>query len=165
MKRFFILPFAIILIITGAEGAQTLINAQAPGFSLHDQYDLLYDLQQDRGKVLVLLASDGEGAKHNRQWVDAIKERYQDRIPIIGIADTRKVPFFMKGTVKDRFKKSPAHILLDWDGIVFTSYGLAPNISNIVLIDKQGIVRWLHAGEATQEACGALFREIDKLER
>ncbi len=166
-KRFIVrLLFLCLLAAAGASaGARTIINAKAPEFSLRDQYDQPYDLRQGEGRPIVLLASDGEGAKHNRQWVDAINGRYKDRIAIIGIADTRGVPFFMKAAVKNEFKKSPAHVLLDWNGVVFTSYGLAPKVSNIVLIDKNGMVRYLYSGEATTRACENLFREIDNVER
>lgn len=143
--------------------AQALIDSKAPEFSLLDQYDQPYDLRQATGRPVILVASDGEGAKHNRRWVAAIKERYQDRVAVVGIADTRGAPFFMKPAVKNEFKKSPDRILLDWDGMVFTSYGLAPKVSNIVLIDKHGVLRYLVSGEATAAACEKLFQEIDKL--
>jgi predicted transcriptional regulator len=165
MTRFLVALLLLLMPVAATEGGQPIINAKAPGFSLRDQYDRPYDLRQGGGRTIVLLASDGEGAKHNRQWVDAIKGRYQDRIAIIGIADTRGVPFLFKGRVKSEFKKTPASVLLDWNGVVFTSYGLAPNVSNIVLIDKDGMVRYMYSGEATPQACENLFREIDNVER
>jgi predicted transcriptional regulator len=160
-----LLALSLLAMAEASAEVQALTNSKAPAFSLLDQYDQPYDLRQAEGRTVILLASDGKGAKHNRQWVDAIKGRYRDPIVIVGIADTRGVPFFMKSAVKNKFKKSPAPVFLDWNGVVFTSYGLAPRVSNLVLIDKQGIVQFLISGEATPAACEKLFREIDKLER
>jgi predicted transcriptional regulator len=157
--------FCVAAAAGASDGVQTIINAKAPEFRLYDQYGRAYDLRQREGRTIVLLASDGEGSKHNREWVDAIKGRYQGRITIVGVADTRGVPYLFRGLVKREFKKSPAPVLLDWNGTVFTSYGLVPNVSNIVLIDRNGIVRYIIAGEATPEARNRLFREIDKLGR
>lgn len=159
----YLISLCLLATAGASAGTPALINAKAPEFSLLDQYDQPFDLRQAKGKTIILLASDGEGSKQNRQWIDAIKGRYGDRIAIVGIADLRSAPFFMKAMVINKFKERPAHILLDWKGVVFTSYGLAPNVSNLVLIDRHGIVQYLISGEATAAACEKLFREIDKL--
>jgi len=52
---------------------------------------------------------------------------------------------------------------LDWKGVVFKTYGLAPNVSNLVLIDKSKVVRYRISGEPTAAACEKLFQELDKL--
>jgi predicted transcriptional regulator len=158
----FLFAFCLLAAET-TSGAETLINAKAPTFSLLDQYDQPFDVRQAEGKTIILLASDGEGSKQNREWIDAINGRYGDRVVIVGIADTRGVPFFVKSAVKSKFKESPAPVLFDWNGVVFTSYVLASNVSNIVLIDKSGVVQYMFSGEATAAACEKLFHEIDKL--
>lgn len=141
------------------------MNAKAPEFSLRDQYDRQFDIRQGEGNIIVLLASDAEGSKQNRAWIDCIEKRYKDTVVIVGIADTRGAPFFIRSAIRNEFKKISDGILLDWNGLVFTLYDLAPKVSNLVLIDKDGVVRYRYAGEATAEACAKMFREIDKLKR
>ncbi len=161
MKKL-ILFMPIILICATAGAESTLINAKAPAFSLSDQHDNQVNLRQLEGKVVILIASDKDGTKQNPAWRKALTERYGKRILLQGVADLRKVPFFLKASFKRDFQKEPHSIILDWNGEIFKAYGLSENAANIVLIDKKGYVRFLHSGSAETGAVDALFREIDK---
>jgi len=157
-----ILLFVLSPITT--EGSQSAkLNSKAPDFSLKDQHDKVFNLRSFEGQLVVLIASDKDGEEQSDLWGRKIRERYKDKITILGIADLRKVPFFMKGKIKQDFKKNKNSILLDWDGVVFSTYGLPKKISNIILIDRKGYVRYIYSGNATQEAIEHLFGEIDKL--
>ncbi len=161
MKMIFsLIGILMTALTTGA--ASTLINAKAPGFSLLDQRDQQVSLHKLEGNVIVLIASDKDGTKQNPAWRKAITERYGKRIFIQGAADLRKVPFFLKASFKRDFQKDPASIILDWNGEIFKAYGLAENVSNIILIDKKGFVQYLHSGSAEAGAVNDLFREIDR---
>ncbi len=158
----YIIFAAIAFLLPVAAESQTLIDSKAPVFSLMDQRDYEVNLSQFEGRVVVLVASDKNGAKQNAAWRKAVAERYGERVFKLGVADLRKVPFFLKGSFKRDFQKDPDSIILDWSGEIFKAYGLAENVSNIVLIDKKGYVRYLHSGSAEQVAIGDLFREIDR---
>jgi peroxiredoxin len=165
MKRLICSAVTLFLIwANNGLGSQPLINARAPEFSLQDQYDKTVVLRQFEDRIVVLIASDKEGSVQNPQWKKAISEKYGDNIVILGIADVRSVPFFLKGKIRNDFKKDEGNILLDWKGEVFTAYGLAKGVSNIVVIDRHGFVRYRHAGGAAPDAVRRLFQEIDKLE-
>jgi len=159
--RYRIILVMLFLLPIAAE-SQTLIKAKAPDFSLSDQRDHQVALRQLEGKVIVLIASDKEGTKQNPAWRKAITDRYGERVFMQGVADLRKVPFFLKGSFKRDFQKDQASIILDWNGEIFKAYGLAENVSNIVLIDKKGSVQYLHSGSAEPGAVDDLFREIDR---
>jgi len=158
----YIIIMVMAFFLPAAAESQTLIKAKAPDFSLLDQRDHQVALRQLEGKVVVLVASDKDGTKQNPAWRKAITERYGERVFIQGVADLRKVPFFLKGSFKRDFQKDPASIILDWNGEIFKAYGLAENVSNIVLIDKKGQVQYLHSGSAEKSAVDDLFREIDR---
>jgi predicted transcriptional regulator len=145
------------------EAEQSILNEKAPYFLLHDQYNRAFTMRQCRGTVVVLLAGNREGSKQNHEWGARIAERYRNRVVIIGIADVRSAPFFMKGRIKNNFKKEKVRVLLDWKGEVFKKYGLTDNGSNIILIDKSGVVRFLCSPGTEAGACEALFKEIDQL--
>jgi hypothetical protein len=154
--------FAFLVSVPIAVGTEhSLVNAKAPDFSLLDQYDRQFTLQSFAGQPVILIASDGEGAKQNDRWIDRIQEKYKERIRIEGVADVRAAPFFMKSMVKNDFKKSKASILLDWSGELFKPYGCAQDVSNVILIDAGGYIRYVHSGAATNEAAEQLFRKID----
>lgn len=160
---FMIILLFILSPITTEGGQSAKLNSKAPNFSLKDQHDKLFNLRSLEGEVVVLIASDKDGREQNDLWGKKIKERYKDKITILGIADLRKVPFFMKGKIREDFKRDEVSILLDWGGDVFDTYGLTKKVSNIILIDKTGYVRYTYSGDATKEAVEHLFREIDKL--
>jgi hypothetical protein len=165
MKKNFVLLLSFFISVAAAEGGQPVLNVKAPEFTLIDQYDKPYNIRQGEGGIVVLLASDKEGEPQNALWRTAISERYRDKIFMIGIADVRTVPFFLKSRIINNFRKDTERILLDWTGEVFTNYVLAKHASNIVLIDKKGWVRYVTSGEVTIDARETLFKEIDKLLR
>ncbi len=160
--RYFIIAIMALLLPFSAE-SQTVVKSKAPDFSLPDQRDRLVSLRGFEGKVVVLVASDKEGMKQNPAWRKAIADRYGDRVVRQGVADVRKVPFFLKGSYKRNFQKDPESIVLDWQGDIFKVYGFAENVSNLVLIDKEGFVRYRHSGSAEPGAVDDLFRTIDRL--
>lgn len=159
--RYFIILLWALLLPAGAESS-TLIGAKAPEFSLLDQRDKMVTPDQFIGKPVVLVASDKEGMKQNPAWRKALAERYGGSIIAQGVADVRKVPFFLKGSYKRDFQKDPDSIILDWEGAIFTAYGFAENVANIVLIDREGIVRYVYSGSADKDAIERLFREIER---
>jgi AhpC/TSA family len=157
-----IILLSAIVSVTGA-AEDKLIGTKAPEFTLQDQYDRTVALRGLEGRVVVLLASDKEASAQNPAWQKAVLDRYRDRIIALGLADLRSVPFFLKGKIKDDFKKKEGRILLDWKGEVFTAYGLAKNVSNVILIDKRGYVTLMLAGAVTPDAIEKLFAAIDRL--
>jgi predicted transcriptional regulator len=158
----YLIIMAMVFLLPVAAESQKLINAKAPDFTLPDQRDHQVSLHQLEGKVIARVASDKEGMKENPAWRKTIADRYGERVFIQGIADVRKVPFFLKGSYKRDFQKNPDSIILDWKGEIFNAYGLAEDVSNIVLIDKKGYVHYLHSGSAEPGAVDDLFREIDR---
>lgn len=134
-----------------------------PDFALYDQYGTLFTLRQLEGHLVILIASNMDGLDHNRRWGRDIREKYQDRVHILGVADTRGIPSIMESIVRKFFKDEEISVLLDWKGYVFDAYNLPNGVSNIVLIDRKGFIRYVYAGEASKKAIEALFHEVDAL--
>ncbi len=164
MKKYIFPTILLALSLVTDAAAQTVLNAKAPEFELSDQHGQLRSLRSLAGRVIVLLASDKDGAEQNRHWGNYLVQKYGDRIAIVRIADVRTVPFFMKEKIRNDFKKDVNPILLDWDGSVFRAYGMKNKAANVALIDRNGVLRVLHSGSAEPEAIGRVCREIDKLE-
>jgi peroxiredoxin len=118
----------------------------APDFRLEDQQGHDFTLSMQRGHILVLLAGDRAGSEENRAWGFLLGKRYGSAITIIGIADTRGVPFFLKDRVRNSFRKERVRMLMDWDGSVFDGYGFTAGHANIVVIDRSGVIRYRYAG-------------------
>jgi peroxiredoxin len=152
----------LMLQVAGANAANA-IGEKAMEFTLQDQYEKSVSLRQFEGRVVVLLASDREGSSQNAAWIKAIRDNYADRVAVQGIADVSTVPFFLKGRIRDEFKKSEASILLDWEGDVFRSYGFAKFVANVLLIDRHGVIRHRSSGQAAPAVIQELFKKIDAL--
>jgi cytochrome oxidase Cu insertion factor (SCO1/SenC/PrrC family) len=164
MILFFIVILLFVFSPASVESGQSIaLNTKAPDFSLKDQYGRTFNLRDLEGQIIVLIVSDKEGESQNHLWGKKIKDRYGNKIIIIGIADLRKVPFFMKGKIKEDFKKDENSILLDWNGEVFNAYGMTENVSNIILINKKGHIKHMYSGDATKDAVEHLFLKIDNL--
>lgn len=162
MRRFLLIVILFILQAASAN-AENQIAEKAMEFTLQDQYDKTVILRQYEGQVVVLLASDKEGSSQNAAWIKAIKDKYANRVAVQGIADVSSVPFFLKGKIRNDFRKAGDSSLLDWKGEVFRSYGFAKTVSNIVLIDGRGVIRHRSSGSASPEAIQELFKKIDTL--
>jgi hypothetical protein len=161
MKHSSVFIVLLLLFAVAAAGGQSLLDARASDFALSDQYDRHYSLQSLSGRPFVLIASDKRGTEQNHEWGMLIRGKYGYAVRALGVADVRSVPFFLKGKIRNDFKKDPNSILLDWQGIIFKAYGLAKGLSNVVLIDNNGYVRYVYAGGPTREAGERLFREIE----
>jgi hypothetical protein len=152
------------LLATGAVGANAMgIGDRIPEFVLEDQYGDSVSFKKFEGRVFVLLASDKEGSEQNGPWKKALISRYNNSIALMGIADVSTVPSFMTGLIKSRFKKDEGRVLMDWKAEVFKALGLKKKVSNIVVVDQKGNLRYITSGAGTEEAIAKLFAEIDGL--
>ena len=162
MKRFLLIITMLILQTAGAS-AENAIGEKSTEFTLQDQYEKTVSLKHFEGRIVVLIASDNEGKAQNAGWTKAIRDKYADRVAIQGVADVSSVPFFLKGKIRSDFKKDGDSILLDWKGEVFRSYGLTKGAANVILIDKDAMIRHRTSGPASSEAAQELFRKIEAL--
>lgn len=158
-----LMTFMVFALLAGAAGAQSLIDIRAPEFTLQDQHVKTVSLRQFEGRVVVLIASDKEGSSQNPAWTRAIRDKYADEVIVLGIADVSSVPFFLKGKIRNDFKKEGDSILLDWKGEVFNAYNLTKGVSNVILIDKKSMIHYRSSGSASPEAVQGLFEKIDAL--
>jgi peroxiredoxin len=162
MRYYLLIVMMIMLQITVAR-AENAVGEKAMDFTLQDQYEKTVSLRQYEGHIVVLIASDKEGSSQNAAWAKAIRDKYADRVVVQGVADVSSVPFFLKGKIRNDFKKDKDSILLDWKGEVFEIYGFKRSVSNIVLIDKDGNTRYRSSGSAAPDAVEELFKKIDAL--
>jgi len=160
MKRILLIVTMVSLQLAGTQ-AENAIGEKAPDFTLQDQYEKTVSLRQYDGRIIVLIASDKEGKAQNAGWTKAIKEKYANRVTVQGIADVSSAPFFLKGKIRNDFKKDGDSILLDWKGEVFRTYGLTKVVSNVIFIDKDGMIRHRSSGTASPEAVQELFKKIE----
>lgn len=160
--------FMVLSLLVGAAsvvGGQTDVNSKVAEFALQDQFGKPVDISRYRGSIVVIIASDREGIDQNEKWEKAILQKNESDVDLLRVADVRGVPPDLRKYVKKKFQEIKLSILLDWDGTIFRQYGLIKNVSNLILIDRKGYIRYMSSGPAETPAVDRLFNEIDALER
>jgi len=154
-----------------AQNADSLqIGARAPLFSLHDQYDEDFILENRRDKALILLIGDYQAREELSLWAKEITDKYSPKVKCIFIISFPDVPFFLKGWIKGKFKNNDTDnknrndsVLIDWGGKVFRLYESTKKNANLILIDDKGFIQGIERGTVSPENKKRLFSAIDDL--
>lgn len=68
-----------------------------------------------------------------------------------------------KYKLKENSKKEGVTLYGDWDGKMFTAYGMKDNESNFVIIDKKGFIRYRAAGKIEDEEIKKIIEFLTNL--
>ena len=115
-------------------------------FEMEDQFRNSHSHADFKGRVLVVIGSDREGAPAAEKWGKALSqslkpERDAGRLNLIGLSNLKGVPFFLKDYVRGKFsQKEGEWALMDWKGLFADSYGFIAGNANIVVFDKEGVL-------------------------
>ncbi len=152
-------------------GAGELSGRRAPGFSLPDSSFRQYDLQDFRGKVVVLeiMQTNCPHCRDFAKVLEKVKQRYGDRVAVLAIVN----PPDTQATVARYAAETGSTIPILFDcGQVAASYLKATpakpsfHVPHVFLIDGEGMIRADFGYEpATKQIFEgtALFDEIDRL--
>lgn len=152
--------------------AGDLSNRRAPGFALPDpQYTRFYDLQDYRGKVLLIdfMSTTCPHCMLLTTTLEKVKEKYGDKVAILGVV----LPPDNADTVSKYIAthRVTVPIVCDQGQMTISYFNAKPGQSHIdvphlFIIDKQGMIRndFQYDEKARSVFEGpALFPEIDKL--
>jgi peroxiredoxin len=149
----------------------TLSNRRAPGFSLPDSRYRQYDIQDFRGKVVLLdiMQTTCPHCQTLAATLEKVRAKYGDRVQILSIVTLPDSPAKIAQFVATYGVKTP--ILLDQGQVIMSYMKVTPQnpsveFPHLFLIDAKGMIRndWA-ASEATAKifAGDGLFAEIDQL--
>jgi hypothetical protein len=111
-------------------------------FEIEDQFKVKHTDAEFRGRVLVLVGGGRKGSEHAPDWRAAISDGAGDAIEsgellIVSYADTRGVPFFLKGTIRGYFPQDPELLtLVDWKGQLAEAYSLDPDVATLLVFGR-----------------------------
>jgi len=157
--------------LAGVLAAGELSNRRAPGFSLPDSRLQQWDLQDFRGKVVVLdiMKTDCPDCQKLAVTLERVRARYGDKVQILSIVNPPDNQTTVAQFIATYKVQTP--ILFDC-GQVAASYLKAtpqrPSITvpHVFLIDQNGIIRNDFASTPQNKAIfhgDGLMAEIDKL--
>jgi predicted transcriptional regulator len=166
MKKILVAVFFVLLWNTlPARAVELKAGDKAANFSLKDSLGKAYTLDSDefKGRVISIFYID-HGKKHlNNHVEDALlKNEELDRktsykeLRITNLKASKLPNFIIKSVIKNKQKKTGSVILLDFDYSIIKAWGLQNHSSNIIVLDKERICRYVYNGKLPPE-------EVEKL--
>ena len=132
------------VVLPGADNA--LSGRRAPGFSLPDRDFKRYDLQDYRGKVLLieLLRTDCPHCRLLSKMLEKVKAKYGDKLAILGVALPNDTLDTVARYIKDNAITVP--IVFDMGQMAASYFNATPqkpsiHFPHVFVIDKQGMIR------------------------
>jgi hypothetical protein len=133
-------------------------------FDLTDQDSKLRSYRFPKAKVTVMTVADHKGSEQLAPWIQRIRDHYETRIDIDGVADVSIVPKIFHGMIRDTFRKKLTYsVMLDWDGNVVKQFCYKKGVANIYLLDRVGCIVKQMTGPVNDSAVAELFNEIDRV--
>lgn len=166
---------------------------KAPAFVMGDQFEKEHRCQECQGDILVLIYGDRESSEFNKQLGEMIhiafhpsaknlppeKARQAAPSPLPGqpsgsrtpdvkavpVAIIGKAPNLVKSIIRNEFRKAcpDCPVWMDFEGIMQQSFGMAPGVPNLVVIDAAGQVRMAAGGKLTRDHLQELVDGIQQL--
>ena len=142
--------------------ASGLIGSAAPYFRVRSGDDTELTLDMIKGKVAAIFYENKDVVENNKGLKDALNKLYYEqtrivkdvlvRLPIIDCSDA-VWPFLgiWKRRLREHSKKEGVVIYCDWKGKMSSDYKMKADVSNIVIVDKSGRIRFFTSGEVKAE--------------
>jgi len=139
-----------------------LIGSAAPYFRVQSGDDEELTLDMIKGKVVAIFYENKDVVENNKQVKDALNKLYYEqtdvlkdvlvRLPIIDCSDAIW-PFLgiWKRRLREHSKKEGVVIYGDWNGKMSSDYKMKADVSNIVIVDKSGRIRFFTSDEVKAE--------------
>jgi predicted transcriptional regulator len=175
MKRFLLLLVAFLFLAGGVAFADELKEgAKASDWSYKDSDEKVFSMESWAGKVLLVTYVDPDESDLNEHFTDAMKKAKDDGIlkdetyKGIGIADcaaTWKPDALIRAIAGRKAKKYNTTILFDYDASLRKAWGLKKDTSNVVLLDKNRVCRYIFKGKVPNDQVAAVVKLAADLQK
>ena len=147
---------------SSALAASGLLGSAAPHFRVQSGDDQELTLDMLKGKVTAIFYENKDIVDANKRLKNELNKLYSEqtdalknvlvRLPIIDCSDAFW-PFqgLWKRKLREHSKKHGMAIYCDWNGKMSADYKMKADVSNIVIIDKGGSIRFFTSGEVSAE--------------
>jgi len=159
-----LLTFAILPLPRCVAGG-ALTGNPAPDFKVISGDNKTLTLSDIKGKTAVLFYESKNAVEQNRKLKTVLNEFYdrqpegiKDGITRIAVIDCKGVLFggAWKKNLRDNSAKEGITIYGDWDGKMSADYMAKEGVSNVIIIDKGGTVRYFNSGRIADADIGAI---------
>jgi uncharacterized protein len=162
---------ALVWTVSVSLAAELKVGDKAPDFKLKDTTgkDYLLDHPQFKDKVLYVAYVDPDEKDTNNHVEDALKKekdsggldktRYEG-FGIVNLKASMMPNFLIKSAIKSKQEKTGALILLDYDYTILNLWGLKNDSSDVVVLDKERICRYVYNGKLPPEELTKMIQII-----
>ena len=162
---------ALVWTVSVSLAAELKVGDKAPDFKLKDPIGKDYSLDhpQFKGKVLYIAYVDPDEKDTNNHVEDALKKekdsggldktRYEG-FGIVNLKASIMPNFLIKSAIKSKQEKTGALILLDYDYTLLNLWGLKNDSSDVVVLDKERICRYVYNGKLPPEELAKMIQII-----
>jgi predicted transcriptional regulator len=142
--------------------ASGLIGSPAPYFRVESGDGKQLTLDMIKGKIIAIFYQNKDILDANKRLKDELNKLYYEqtrivrdvlvRLPVIDCSDAFW-PFLgiWKRRLREYSKKEGVTIYCDWEGKMSSDYKMNSDVSNVVIIDKSGRIRFFTSGEVKPE--------------
>jgi uncharacterized protein len=161
-KTVFFVMLALVWIVSVSLAAELKVGEKAQDFKLKDSTGKEYSLEDPRfkGKVLYIAYVDPDEKDMNNHVEESLKKERdsggldKNRYEGFGFANlkaTNLPNFIIKALIKSKQEKTGALVLLDYDYTILNLWGLKNDSSDVVVLDKERICRYIYNGKLPPE--------------
>jgi hypothetical protein len=155
---------AVILLATFSLLPRPILaeEARVPSIELSDQFDKVHQHREPFPRPLVIVVANRQGSHHIESWVSELYRAHGKKVEIVGMADLRGVPGFMKPTLRKAFQTQSAQhaVLLDWSGTTVSGFERGKTGIDIYAVDLSGRILATVTGEMTPEKMEVLSKAL-----
>ena len=172
MKRTVVmLLLALVWTVSASAAAELKIGDRVPDFKLKDSIGKEYSLDDPRfkGKVLYVAYVDPDEKDTNNHVEDTLKRerdsggldkaRYEG-FGIVNLKASNLPNFIIKASIKSKQEKTGAVILLDYDYTILNLWGVKNDSSDVVVLDKERVCRYVYNGKLPPEELAKMIQTI-----
>lgn len=170
LKKYGWLVIAVMFLsLSVAEAVELKVGDKAPDFKLKDSLGKEYTLNSDelKGKVLSIFYVSPAEKDMNAHVEDALLNdkglERNTRYRGLGISNNKASnwpDFVINRIIKSKQQKTGAIILIDDNYTILNLWGLKNHSSNIVVLDKERICRYIYKGKLPTEEVAKLIQTI-----
>ena len=163
-QRLSIVAYAVFWLISAHLPLVAGIGELVPPFRIEDQFEKIWTADYFKGSVTVYVLNDRTGYEHTKNWTDRIVPLFKDRVKFAPVADVQSAPGFLKGFIRSKFQDNFNYsVLMDWDGVLIKAFKMVEDVPNLVVVDKQGIIRFTISGTGTKSQVDLLISNLNKI--
>jgi len=129
--------------------------------TMTDQFDQKHRLAFPEERPVLITANGRNGQEQITQWLEPLKAEFDGRVRLVSVADIRGLPSFMRGSMKEKFRKSLAQpVIMDFSGEVVGLLPSDPQNMTLTVLDRAGNVIFAGSGPPTERQMRELSQAL-----